>query len=246
MRHARTSGAHACSRVRRARIKKGRIVAAGAAVAATLVATSVIGVPAASASLSESVIVTSTGLLSPVSAVLNVGGTILTQFRIIDGVEASILTVEEPVLAALPGITVTHDATVSAQSAAESTGPHTPSDAFLQETGATRLAASGDTGQGVTVAVLDTGIDNLPDFSGRLAIDALPHSHSLLPSGPGGYGPGAVHHAAAGSCHPLSQILPVTSLSSTSGSGSRPIPGCCGTPIVPFFISKGAVMSTSK
>jgi serine protease AprX len=38
----------------------------------------------------------------------------------------------------------------------------------LQETGSTRLAAAGDTGQGVTVAVLDTGIDNLPDFSGRL------------------------------------------------------------------------------
>jgi serine protease AprX len=39
---------------------------------------------------------------------------------------------------------------------------------FLGQTGATRLAAAGDAGQGVTVAVLDTGIDNLPDFSGRL------------------------------------------------------------------------------
>jgi serine protease AprX len=38
----------------------------------------------------------------------------------------------------------------------------------LQQTGATRLAAAGDTGQGVTVAVLDTGIDKLPDFAGRL------------------------------------------------------------------------------
>jgi serine protease AprX len=72
------------------------------------------------------------------------------------------------VLAALPGITVTADATVSVQSTMESTGPHTPSDAFLQETGAAQLAASGDTGQGVTVAVLDTGVDNLPDLSGRL------------------------------------------------------------------------------
>jgi serine protease AprX len=58
---------------------------------------------------------------------------------------------------------------VSVQSTTESTGPHTPSDAFLRETGAARLASGGDTGQGVTVAVLDTGIDNLPDFSGRLA-----------------------------------------------------------------------------
>ena len=74
----------------------------------------------------------------------------------------------EPLLAALPGITVTPDVSVSVQSTTESTGPHTPSDAFLPETGATQLASAGDTGQGVTVAVLDTGIDNLPDFSGRL------------------------------------------------------------------------------
>ncbi len=50
----------------------------------------------------------------------------------------------------------------------ESTGPHAPSDEFLQQTGATQLASDGDTGQGVTVAVLDTGIDRLPDFAGRL------------------------------------------------------------------------------
>ncbi len=92
----------------------------------------------------------------------------LTPFHLIDGVEATIPTALEPVLATLPGITVTPDVSVSVQSTTESTGPHTPSDAFLQQTGATQLAAAGDTGQGVTVAVLDTGIDNLPDFSGRL------------------------------------------------------------------------------
>jgi serine protease AprX len=74
----------------------------------------------------------------------------------------------EPVLAAVPGVIVTPDVPVSVQSTPTSTGPHTPSDAFLQQTGATRLAAAGDTGKGVTVAVLDTGIDNLPDFAGRL------------------------------------------------------------------------------
>jgi serine protease AprX len=126
------------------------------------------GMPAASASQSETVIVTSTGLLSPVLAVLEVGGTVLTQYDLIDGVDASIPTVAESLLAALPGITVTPDISVSVQSTTESTGPHSPSDAFLQETGSMRLASGGDTGQGVAVAVLDTGIDNLPDFSGRL------------------------------------------------------------------------------
>jgi serine protease AprX len=136
--------------------------------AATLAATSVTGVPAASASPGETVIVTATGLLNPVAAVLGVGGTILTQFHLINAVEALVPTALEPVLAALPGITVTPDAAVSVQSVPESTGPHTPSDVFLQETGATQLASQGDTGQGVTVAVMDTGIDSLPDFSGRL------------------------------------------------------------------------------
>jgi serine protease AprX len=138
-------------------------------VAATLAGTSIAGAPAASAGQSETVIVTATGLLSPVTAVLRIGGTVLSQFHIINGVEAVIPTILAPVLDALPGITVTPDASVSVQSSTESTGPHTPSDAFLPQTGATQLAASGDTGQGVTVALLDTGIDNLPDFSGRLA-----------------------------------------------------------------------------
>ena len=160
-------GTGVSSRARRARRAKGRIAAA-AALAAALTATAVTGAPAASASPEDTVIVTATGLLSPVSAVLGVGGTILAQFHLINGVEALVPTVLEPVLAALPGITVTPDAAVSVQSVPESTGPHTPSDAFLQETGAAQLAAQGDTGQGVTVAVLDTGIDSLPDFSGRL------------------------------------------------------------------------------
>ena len=168
MAHTGISGAVVSFRTRLAWWRKGRIAATGAAVVAALAGTSVAGVQPASAGVSETVIVTATGLLSPAAAVLEVGGTILTQYHIINGVDASILTAEEPVLAALPGITVTHDVSVSVQSAMDSTGPHAPSDAFLQETGSARLASAGDTGQGVTVAVLDTGIAKLPDFSGRL------------------------------------------------------------------------------
>jgi serine protease AprX len=152
---------------RRARYKC-RVIALGAALAAALAGTSMAGVPAASASATETVIVTSTGLLDAAGAVLGVNGAILTQYHLINAVDATILTATAPLLAMLPGITVTPDAPVSVQSTTESTGPHTPSDAFLPETGATRLASAGDTGQGVTVAVMDTGIDNLPDFSGRL------------------------------------------------------------------------------
>lgn len=144
-----------------------RFVTAGTALLAAM-AGPLLTAPPASAGLTETVIVTSTGTLTPLAAVLDVGGTVLTQYQIIDGVEAQIPSLVEPVLAALPGIIVTPDLSVNVQSAPESTGPHTPSDAFLQQTGATSLAAQSDTGQGITVAVMDTGIDNLPDFARRL------------------------------------------------------------------------------
>jgi serine protease AprX len=167
MRHTSSSGPGAGYRTRLVWWTKRRVAAAGVAVVAALTGTSIAAAPPASASLTETVIVTSTGLLSPVAAVLQVGGTVLAQFRLINAVDAVIPTLLAPVLAALPGISVSLDLPVRLGSTT-STGPHTPSDAFLHETGATRLAAAGDTGQGVTVAVLDTGIDNLPDFAGRL------------------------------------------------------------------------------
>jgi serine protease AprX len=151
--------------------RKAWSAAACATVVAALAGTSVAVAPAASASSTQQVIVTSSGLLSPVSAVLGVLGTVLNQYHIINGVEATVPTFLEPLLESLPGITVTPDVSVNVQSTTppESTGPHSPSDAFLQQTGASKLAAAGDTGQGATVAVMDTGIDNLPDFAGRLA-----------------------------------------------------------------------------
>src|SRR5271170_7753603 len=112
---------------RRARFvwwRKGRLIAAAAVITAALAGTSVVAVPAASASSSETVIVSSAGLLSPVSAVLSVLGTVVSRFHIIDAVEATIPSALEPVLATLPGITVTPDVSVSVQSTTESTGPH--------------------------------------------------------------------------------------------------------------------------
>ncbi len=168
MPYVRSLGTAAGGRARLGRRKKRRFAVASAAVIAALAGTSLASVPAASASSDETVIVTATGLVNAAAAVLGLGGSIETQFHLIDGVEAVIPTAVEPLLAALPGIIVTPDVSVTVQGTPESTGPHTPSDAFLAQTGATRLASAGDTGQGVTVAVLDTGIDNLPDFSGRL------------------------------------------------------------------------------
>ena len=167
MPNARSLAAPAGCRTWLASRKKRRIAAAGVAIVAALAGSPMAELPRHLRARVKTVIVTATGLLSPATAVLRIGGTLLTQFHLINGVEAVIPAILEPVLDALPGITVTPDVSVNVQATPESTGPHTPSDVFLPQTGATRLAASGDTGQGVTVAVLDTGIDNLPDFSGR-------------------------------------------------------------------------------
>ena len=49
------------------------------------------------------------------------------------------------------------------------TSPSTPSGNFPTDTGANQLVAAGDSGQGETVAVLDTGINaSLPDFGNRV------------------------------------------------------------------------------
>jgi hypothetical protein len=137
----RSLGAALGCRTRLIGRKKRRMAAAGAAVVAVLAGT-VASVPAASASSNETVIVTATGLLSPVAAVLRVGGSVVSQFPLIDGVEAVIPTAVQTILSALPGIEVTPDLSVNVEGNPESTGPHTPSDEFLQQTGATKLAAA--------------------------------------------------------------------------------------------------------
>jgi hypothetical protein len=101
MRDASSFGAAVGYRTRLVWRKKGRTAAAVAAAVTALAGTSVAGAPAASASPSETVIVTSDGLLNPVAAVLAVGGAILTQYQIIDGVKASIPAALEPALAAI-------------------------------------------------------------------------------------------------------------------------------------------------
>jgi serine protease AprX len=73
-------------------------------------------------------------------------------------------------LSALPGLGVTPDLPVSVASAGFSAtvASRPPAAVFPATTGASQLVANGTDGHGVRVAVLDTGIANLPDFAGRL------------------------------------------------------------------------------
>jgi serine protease AprX len=108
------------------------------------------------------------GALSTVlGAVAGVGGSVGSTFSFIDAVTSQLNPLQVTLLQAIPGIQVTPDIAVNVQG---SVGPpgRAPAAVFPQQTGATQLWSQGDTGAGVNVAVLDTGIDPLPDFAGRL------------------------------------------------------------------------------
>jgi serine protease AprX len=114
------------------------------------------------------VIISANSAINPSSVLGCVSGSLSTSFSSFNSIDAYVPSYLVPRLQSIPGITVTPDVSISLQSAPVSTGPHTPSDAFLAQSGASAIQAAGDTGQGVGVAVLDTGIQNLPDFFGHL------------------------------------------------------------------------------
>jgi serine protease AprX len=115
------------------------------------------------------VIVTGPAVATVTGLVQSLGGTVVSTLSIINGVVADVPALTLGLLNAVPGLVVTPDLPVSlAGSYAATASGRAPAAAFPQSTGASQLVAAGTTGSGVTVAVLDTGIANLPDFAGRL------------------------------------------------------------------------------
>jgi serine protease AprX len=146
--------------------RRSAVVTAVAAVALVLS-----GLPAAAGLLglqTTRVILTGPGISTITSLVNGLGGTVVNPLPIINGVEADVPTVDLGLLGLTPGLLITSDLPVSIESVGASAPSRAPAAVFPQTTGATQLWAQGVTGQGVAVAVLDTGIDPLPDFAGRL------------------------------------------------------------------------------
>jgi serine protease AprX len=121
-----------------------------------------------SGSSSEYIVSAPNGTLGTVLSALNgVGATAGSTLSFVNAVTTNLNSLEVTLLDAIPGIVVTPDLAVNVQGSIGASG-HAPSDAFSQQSGATQLWAQGDTGAGVNVAVLDTGIQALPDFAGRM------------------------------------------------------------------------------
>jgi serine protease AprX len=84
------------------------------------------------------------------------------------GVVADVTPAQLATLQAQPDLVVTPDESVSVADASFPTATRAPAAVFPQTTGAAQLWPYGADGTGTTVAVLDTGIDRLPDFGKRL------------------------------------------------------------------------------
>ena len=113
------------------------------------------------------VIVTAGSVPQATDAVNDVFGVVVSDLPAISAVVALVTPTAERLLSGLTGVSVSADTTGQVLAVTDP-GPRAPAAAFPTATGATRLAAAGDDGGGVTVAIVDTGIDRNPDLAGRL------------------------------------------------------------------------------
>ena len=100
------------------------------------------------------------------AAVLRVGGTITRPLPIVNGFAAAVPARALATVAALPGVRVISlDRRVLV---AEGGGNGTPNSVYPKVVRSDDVNATGNKGQGITVAVIDTGVASVPDLSGRI------------------------------------------------------------------------------
>src|SRR3954449_117617 len=141
-----------------------------AALAVLAAALSWMVAPASSSTPSSPTRMSSVIVQGPQSAqhfVRSVGGRVTHELPIIGGFSARVPANDVPLLSRLPGVQgVMPDLPAHVQSA-PGTYNNVPS-VFKKVTRGDALANAGANGQGVTVALIDTGVTSLPDISGAL------------------------------------------------------------------------------
>lgn len=101
------------------------------------------------------------------TAVRAVGGRVGTALPIVDGFKASLsATAAARLNHSASVLSVTDDSAMT--SASSSYDPTVPGASYAGSSRASSVWATGNTGQNVTVAVLDTGVSNVPDLADRL------------------------------------------------------------------------------
>ncbi|HWB67457.1 MAG TPA: S8 family peptidase [Mycobacteriales bacterium] len=144
---------------------------AAAVASGALLAGGFVGMPtAAAAAAPVNVIVEGPSIPLVQTLVGTVGGQTLTKLPLIDGVLAKVPSTTVVNLLQTLGLATSPDAPVAVDGMPGALPGQLPAsgNAFPDATGASKLAADGVTGSGVGVAVIDTGVDALPDFGNRL------------------------------------------------------------------------------
>ncbi len=147
-----------------------RILGAAVAAAAALGSLAA-GAGARAAVPTTRVIVQGTGTADAAAAVRAAGGEVTAELPVVSGVAATVPAAAVERLGADPRVrVVTPDSvvTVNASVDGSSTNPSTIKSVFRDEIGASVLAAQGTTGRGVRVALVDTGVNEVPDLAGRI------------------------------------------------------------------------------
>jgi serine protease AprX len=138
----------------------------------------------ASAVRSVSVIVQGLNPWAARTAVERHGGTVTYDLPIVDGVAAEVPADALPAIEATPGVRqVSENEPMTVQGALVSP-VHTATAVYRKASGADKLQNEGIDGAGVAVAVIDTGISEVPDLAGRLVggIDFTPEGNPFQDS----------------------------------------------------------------
>ncbi|MFL6237948.1 MAG: S8 family serine peptidase [Actinomycetes bacterium] len=118
------------------------------------------------------------------SAASRLGATVTRDLPIISGFAARLPARAVAELSHVTGVrAITLDGRMHVQASLPSAinGPNDLPSVYRKVSGATKLAAAGDDGHGVTVALIDTGVASLPDVAGRIvpvATDPLGLMHA--------------------------------------------------------------------
>ncbi len=144
------------------------VVAATLSVGLIAAATSVASIPTASGhGAAHTYIVEGASTRAAAAGVAADHGTVVSSLPIVHGVVAK-LTADEATAAGQSGLSVSPDLTVHVEGSAAPANADVSSN-FAAVDGASSMLSNGINGAGVTVAVLDTGIDAaLPDFRSRV------------------------------------------------------------------------------